>query len=418
MSFQHFRLGQLAMSQPLPPHLQQNTPGQSFSQNIQAPATNAPASAVPPTSTQTVIVAAPSVTKPSSNRPPYGSGDSDDGYTLVFPNITAFQEWRTREEETQMVEFVKGDTHGSKAVPPRFKDHTKLVCARHSRSGRKKYVKKHPERVRKVPSRKVSTSLGVSHASISFKTYYDTEEVRVCCQYPISNGNSLLNITHPPHADVSEHSHAIGLANLPFTRRGRRAAVEAEKTKSKRHGQVVPPSATEASSSTNAPASTPASTSSAPAPQQPPMPGFPAAAPLSNLPHPFTHYPPPPGVAPAYPPPPSMVPAAPHGPSVQQEFWDRMSVLFNSVREHARTYEYPGASVVALESVLLRLYLESPVAIVGGSVGLAPGMHQIPRQQSQAQQSHQESHSQAPANGPSGTGEQGNTEMDRSMESG
>jgi hypothetical protein len=56
-----------------------------------------------------------------------------------------------------MVEFVKGDTHGSKAVPPRFKDHTKLVCARHSRSGRKKYVKKHPERVRKVPSRKVCT---------------------------------------------------------------------------------------------------------------------------------------------------------------------------------------------------------------------------------------------------------------------
>jgi hypothetical protein len=57
-----------------------------------------------------------------------------------------------------MVEFVKGDTHGSKAVPPRFKDHTKLVCARHSRSGRKKYVKKHPERVRKVPSRKVRIS--------------------------------------------------------------------------------------------------------------------------------------------------------------------------------------------------------------------------------------------------------------------
>lgn len=54
-----------------------------------------------------------------------------------------------------MVEFVKGDTHGSKAVPPRFKDHTKLVCARHQRSGRKKYVKKYPDRQRKVPSRKV-----------------------------------------------------------------------------------------------------------------------------------------------------------------------------------------------------------------------------------------------------------------------
>lgn len=55
----------------------------------------------------------------------------------------------------------QGDTHGSKADPPRFKDHTKLLCARHSRSGRKKYVKKHPERVRKVPSRKVGRTFVV-----------------------------------------------------------------------------------------------------------------------------------------------------------------------------------------------------------------------------------------------------------------
>jgi len=146
MSFQHFRLGTLAMSQPLPPHLQHGH--SQFSQNPHSTAASA---------TTTTIVTPPSVTKPSSSRPPYGSGDSDDGYTLVFPSLDAFQEWRAREEETQMVEFVKGDTHGSKAIPPRFKDHTKLVCARHSRSGRKKYVKKHPERVRKVPSRKVST---------------------------------------------------------------------------------------------------------------------------------------------------------------------------------------------------------------------------------------------------------------------
>ena len=157
MSFQHFRLGQLAMSQPLPPHLQQNQ-HQSYTQNIQASS---------PT--------APTPTKPSATRPPYGSGDTDDGYTLIFPNIAAFQEWRAQEEEAQVVEFVKGDTHGSKAVPPRFKDHTKLVCARHSRSGRKQYVKKHPERVRKVPSRKVSvrvdtrdeTSVNVNAASVA-----------------------------------------------------------------------------------------------------------------------------------------------------------------------------------------------------------------------------------------------------------
>lgn len=43
------------------------------------------------------------------------------------------------------------------------------------------------------------------------------------------------------------------------------------------------------------------------------------------------------------------------------ERWDRMATLFSSVREHARSFEYPAASVAALESCLIRLYLESPV---------------------------------------------------------
>lgn len=85
----------------------------------------------------------------------YGSGEADDRYTLVFESLDAFEAWRQHEEEEKMVEFVKGDTHASKAVPPRFKEHIKLVCGRHSRGGRKKYVKKYPDRVRKVPSRKV-----------------------------------------------------------------------------------------------------------------------------------------------------------------------------------------------------------------------------------------------------------------------
>lgn len=90
---------------------------------------------------------------------PYGSGDADDGYTLCFSSMAAFQEWKQKEEDEKMIEFVKGDSHHSRANPPRFKEHTKLVCARHSRSGRKKYVKKYPDRVRKVPSRKVSSCL-------------------------------------------------------------------------------------------------------------------------------------------------------------------------------------------------------------------------------------------------------------------
>jgi len=43
-------------------------------------------------------------------------------------------------------------------------------------------------------------------------------------------------------------------------------------------------------------------------------------------------------------------------------------VLFASIRQHARGFEYPGSSVAALESVLIRLYLESPL-----TGGLGPG---------------------------------------------
>ena len=92
-----------------------------------------------------------------ADRAPYGSGDIDDGYTYEFESIDKFLEWRRQVEEEDTVEFVKGDSHGSRAVPPRFKEHVKLVCARHNRSGRKTYVKKYPERHRKVPSRKVSS---------------------------------------------------------------------------------------------------------------------------------------------------------------------------------------------------------------------------------------------------------------------
>ncbi|OJA16227.1 hypothetical protein AZE42_00012 [Rhizopogon vesiculosus] len=387
MSFQHFRLGQLAMSQPLPPHLQQNQQ-QSYSQNLSS---STPA----PTATASSL-AIPAPPKSTTARSPYGCGDSDDGYTLIFPNLAAFQEWRQHEEETQMVEFVKGDTHGSKAVPPRFKDHTKLVCARHSRSGRKKYVKKHPERVRKVPSRKLEGQ--GCQASISYKTYYDTDEVRVCY--------------------IADHSHPIGLPNLPFTRRGRRQTVQAEKEESKRNVQStsVPPTSTtqQEGSSTSSPQTQVQSYASNP--------------PLTHLPHPFPAFPGPPAIA--YPP---VVPL--QGPPSQQELWDRLSILFNSIREHARAYDYPMPTVVALESVLIRLYLESPIGPVvpGPNFGvLGPSMHggvmtpqhhqqQQPQpQQQQPQQPHQDArqHQQQMNGAAPQNGEQGNTEMDSGIESG
>ena len=45
----------------------------------------------------------------SASKQPYGSGDHDDGYTLLFANMAAFQAWRENEEEMNMVEFVKVD---------------------------------------------------------------------------------------------------------------------------------------------------------------------------------------------------------------------------------------------------------------------------------------------------------------------
>ena len=140
MSFQNFRLDSIAYQptqSPYPP------PADITASTPALASTSVSASTVQDAATR------------GAQRGPYGSGDMDDGYTLVFENLEAFHTWREKEEEEKVVEFVKGDTHGSKAVPPRFKDHVKLICARHSRSGRKKYVKKYPERVRKVPSRKV-----------------------------------------------------------------------------------------------------------------------------------------------------------------------------------------------------------------------------------------------------------------------
>ncbi|KAF4573136.1 hypothetical protein EYR36_007646 [Pleurotus pulmonarius] len=378
MSFQHFRLGELAMTQPLPPHLMQHkgtttningAPPDSAS-HFTSQSTTFPSNQS--TNGPTALSPGPSSTTPTKQ--PYGSGDADDGYTLVFPNIEAFHAWRVQEEETQMVEFVKGDTHGSKAVPPRFREHTKLVCARHSRSGRKKYVKKHPDRVRKVPSRKLEGQ--GCPASISYKTYFDSDVVRACY--------------------MSQHSHEVGLANLPFTRRGRKAATTEEKERSRKHFRPQDD------------ASNTLSPTPGPDPQNvpPPLPPPPvqnhaphhnhnAIAGPSNIPQPAATYP---AAVSALAPLPSQPSYQPQQPAYQQptpqpypphthvdpnatrqDRWDNMSTLFNSVREHARNFAYPAVSVAALETILIRLYLESPVGSIASPHQQVPGQHGRPQ---------------------------------------
>lgn len=54
---------------------------------------------------------------------------------------------------------------------------------------------------------------------------------------------------------------------------------------------------------------------------------------------------------------------APVQQAVGSDRWDNMNVLFTTIRDHARNFEYPSASVAALETVLIRLYLESPMGV-------------------------------------------------------
>ncbi|KAI0285299.1 hypothetical protein BGY98DRAFT_1087147 [Russula aff. rugulosa BPL654] len=337
MSFQNFRLDSISVQSPSYP-----------SSSALASASGSSANTIQDAATR------------GAQRGPYGSGDMDDGYTLVFEDLEAFQAWREKEEEEKVVEFVKGDTHGSKAVPPRFKDHVKLICARHSRSGRKKYVKKYPERVRKVPSRKLDGR--GCQASMSYKTYFDTPEVRVCY--------------------VSQHSHEIGVVNLPFTRRGRRAQAAAKAAVAASNPSVPPASPSQPGASCLQPSQTTGqvgalmrtqaeithSFSSSyphfPSMSMPIPQGFGAVTPL-----PATSSAPAPPPVPAPVPTPGPFPAPSPNQAVgtnerermERERWDRMDVLYQNIRNNARQFEYPAASVAALESVLVRMYFESPI---------------------------------------------------------
>ena len=196
--------------------------------------------------------------------------------------------------------------------------------------------------------------------------------------------------------DRAQHSHEIGPANLPFTRRGRRAQVEQEKARPVRRLSDDDNGQNSGSTST-ATVATPATIprleepglhsitpeiqdtppeqaidtvlfAHDPATQFTPM-TTQAVQPVHQMPP--TPAPPPPQVQRMMPPPPPPQPATlsqitqvrhPHN-VVQDEQarWDRISVLFEHARSAARTFEHPPPSVAALEAVLVRMYLESPL---------------------------------------------------------
>lgn len=161
------------------------------------------------------------------------------------------------------------------------------------------------------------------------------------------------------------------MANLPYTRRGRKAAVQHEKDRSRKAA-----AAADGGSDTAMPA--PVSIGSAPSSNGqttsspssfPPV--VPIIAPLPThsypVPPPPQHYGYPGPAAQPYQPPPPV-----QNQGISHDRWENMSTLFHSIREHSRGFEYPTPSVAALETVLIRLYLESPVGL-----GAQPSMGSV-----------------------------------------
>lgn len=167
---------------------------------------------------------------------------------------------------------------------------------------------------------------------------------------------------------MSQHSHPIGLANLPFTRRGRKARALEDKERRNRaanesddHTQTPAPQPPPATAETST-----ANQNVAPQPavqSQPPTTPAPSTSPSFTSPTSLTAqnaYQQSPTNAYAYPN--TMAPqnyAPPQ--NLSHDRWENMTTMFHSVRENARTHEYPSVSIAALESVLIRMYLESPI---------------------------------------------------------
>jgi len=172
-----------------------------------------------------------------------------------------------------------------------------------------------------------------------------------------------MSVESPLSSDIQQHSHPIGPENLQYTRRGRKAANLAEKDRSRiksvRDGSPDPNLLNVAGTSTDHQSDATIATS---------VSNFSSA--VSMLaPLPGQNFPPPPQPQPfSYP------PTVEYGIQVpNQERWDNMGTLFQTVREHARGYNYPAASVAALETVLIRLYLESPIGSIPQSM-VNPGI--------------------------------------------
>ncbi len=173
---------------------------------------------------------------------------------------------------------------------------------------------------------------------------------------------------------MSQHSHEVGHANLPFTSRGRRAQAASRSALASPHPatpQATTPGQSQPGVSGIPQSNTPVGQAAAPVRAQSdaplafstPYPHFPSMTmPLPQglggvVPFPAPTSVPPPALPASV----SAISAGDRG-RMERERWQRMDVLYQSIRNNANQFEYPAPSVAALESVLVRMYFESPIS--------------------------------------------------------
>jgi hypothetical protein len=149
------------------------------------------ADGTPPDSTETAVNPATSKRKGSFIY------DKEKGlFPMEWPSIEEFYAWLEEEQIDSSIEFSKStsDTKGG----PLWTERRRFVCSRGRSGGESKYEVKHPERERKIPSKKLNC-----RCNIVIKRYPHTPIV-------LGHYNPI-------------HDHEVGTPNIQYIRLSRRA---------------------------------------------------------------------------------------------------------------------------------------------------------------------------------------------------
>ena len=129
--------------------------------------------------------------------------DRESGkWPYEWATIAEFDIWHRQEELAYSIELIGSTvTKPPKEGPNLWKQKPLFVCSRQWSGGKSKYLKKHPDRMRRLTSKKTGC-----RCKIEIKQYHHTQIIRG--RY------------------TDEHNHDIGVGNLQYTRISRIAREE------------------------------------------------------------------------------------------------------------------------------------------------------------------------------------------------